>query len=345
MRPRRRCTRVSRPSAQRARSVLRAGGLGLLALLGLLGVADAPADRPLVGYTDRIPFGAAAPDAVKLTTSGICAVGGCGTRAWCAELKAEHFAPAGDDEHRRAPYKDQTPPIALRRRLKSKQLPDWTEAMRHLRFGVHYVFACRAGDTLSSARKQDETDAQFEEKWMRGKASWRAAEGFALDYPSTATCVLRDDAADAAHLIVLLTDLGWAALMSEDLGGLDLPHRLNIVAPPETRFVLSDRTALVNLASRQGLPLISQTARQLAPERFRSTGYGASAPLQQTPPGRSPTAALTADSVKTAIKDTEGIALQGVHRSVCGRAQELVDEAPGEQERGEDYPDDDDAEG
>ena len=174
MRPRRRCTRVSRPSAQRARSVLRAGGLGLLALLGLLGVADAPVDGPLVGYTDRIPFGAAAPDAVKLTTSGICAVGGCGTRAWCAELKAEHFAPAGDDEHRRAPYKDQTPPSALRRRLKSKQLPDWTEAMRHLRFGVHYVFACRAGDTLSSARKQDETDAQFEEKWMRGKASWRA---------------------------------------------------------------------------------------------------------------------------------------------------------------------------
>ena len=77
-----------------------------LCLVGLGAIGDGPNPSPLISMTERIDFGGEAPAAVKLTEAEQRAIGGCGSRSWCAELQPEHFMQAAQEHQRTGAYKE-----------------------------------------------------------------------------------------------------------------------------------------------------------------------------------------------------------------------------------------------
>ena len=162
-----------------------------------------------------LDFGAAAPRAAVLPAPTALRGHWCNGR-WCAELRPLHFA--GDVQNRPAPYTNVRAPIAAKasRSPQSAALPEFS-VLRTLKYGEGYVFGCRKGDDLRPTKTSG--DALLK-KWHTSGAEALSMPGFAVGYPGAGAtgCDKNWKIAGDDHLVVILTDEGWAALLHRSLG-------------------------------------------------------------------------------------------------------------------------------
>ena len=138
------------------------------------------------------------------------------------------------------------------------------------------MFACRQGSTLQPTKHKGDLEA-FEKAWIT-KDSWQSAQGYATKYPSKAVtgCASRwasttGVGATQNHLVIILTDLGWGALGSADMGGVALHTATPTVLPdPTTKMLLGRQElgalqALVGLFTPSLLPQLLFATRESVP--------------------------------------------------------------------------------
>ena len=206
------------------------------------------------GAAAVLSFGAPAPPATSLPMPTQHRGHWCGGR-WCAELRPEHFASAEGQQSRGGAYKNIAAPVDAKanRSPRSRALPEFA-VLRTLKYGEGYVFGCRKGDEL---RLSALSGGALLRKWHTSAAEALSA----VDYPGTGVtgCNKKFKTAEDDHLVVILTDEGWAALLTKSFGGHDLgsprPQR-------RVRAVVFERSHLSDLQSISGLGDVGKAARQ-----------------------------------------------------------------------------------
>ena len=276
--------RVAAPARPRARIAVH-----LVCRASLLLVLCSAADKPLAALERtppprRLTFGAAAPAAVALSRALMGTIG-CGERGWCAELLPEHFADDGNGFARRAaPYVGKAPPVPIgqQRKPRSAALPLSVDWLPFLSVCKHYVFAIKEAGALKPTKFGTDCAALAE--------SWDGdGHGFPVKWPSLPGVPLtwRHTSDPAAHLVILLTDIGWLA------AGSDL---LRMDGTVQARLVF-DRVAIAGLRAVSGLGPVARAARDdLLATRYRADGHGG-ATAAPVAPTQSPVTAPVAPLV------------------------------------------------
>jgi hypothetical protein len=232
--------------------------------LAALGGAGAVAPPQSLDFGDRAPPAQRPP--ASTAGRGVS----CGLRAVCYELLPAHFANSTNLQNRPAPYTGKPAVIdaPASRVPQSSALLDFDVLWRCCagEYGRFYVFACRQGSTLQPTKHKGDLEA-FEKAWIT-KDSWQSAQGYATKYPSKAVTGCASKWASTTgvgatqnHLVIILTDLGWGALGSADMGGVALHTATPTVLPDPTTKMLLGRQELGALQALVGPTPIAREAK------------------------------------------------------------------------------------